>query len=241
MWYFSRLALLAVFVFASVAVPVFATESTSNNYQVTETQLGAGGMMESCSVQYCAQASIGDIAAGSGVAGPSTAAFGPLVSGEPLLEVIVDAGQSNLGVLTTEQTATKTTTVRVRNYLSGGYIMQVIGDPPKYGNHTLATPSTPAASSPGTEQFAINAVANTTPNVGAGPQQVPSDQTSFGEVVEGYLTANRFKYSSGDIVARSQSESGRTDYTISMIVNVSNATPAGHYSGDFSVVVVPVY
>lgn len=226
----------------SGAAPVMAETSNSSSYQVSEMQFGSGSTLESCSEQYCARTSIGDMTSGGGSSSAGgTATFGPIADTEPLLEVIVDPGESNLGDLTTERTATKTMTVRIRNYLSDGYMLQIVGTPPKYGNHTLNTPSTPTASSPGTEQFAINAAANTSPNVGAGPVQVPSNQLSFGVVDDDYQTPNLFKYVSGDVVARSLSESGRTDYTISMIVNISNSTPAGHYTGDFSAVVIPVF
>lgn len=241
LWWPSTFILLAMLLaFVSVG-RVVATTSSSTNYQVTETQFNSGMSLESCSDQYCARASIGDITAGTSSSPESTATFGALTSEEPLLEVIVDPGESNLGILTTEETATKTTVIRIRSYLSNGYVLQIVGDPPKYNDHTLSTPATPTASDPGTEQFAINAAANTTPSVGAGPVQVPSSQTSFGEVTNDYATPNLFKYSSGDVVAESLSESGRTDYTISMIVNISNSTPAGRYTGDFSAVVIPFY
>lgn len=219
----------------------FAVTSSSSNYQVTETQFNAGSSLQSCSGQYCAKTSIGDTAVGSAASADVTAQFGPITSKDPLLEVIVEAGASNLGVLTTEGTATKTTTVRIRNYLSGGYVLQIVGDPPKYNGHPLNTSSTPVPSVPGTEQFGINAALNTTPSVGAMPVQVPSDQTSFGVVAQNYRSANMFMFNSGDVVARSVTASGQTNYTISMIVNISSATPAGHYSGDFSAVVIPVY
>lgn len=239
------IALLAVAIALIGSSSSFALTSSSPNYQIMETDFNAGSTLESCSGQYCAQASIGDLATGSGVssgAGTSTASFGAIPSSsDPLLEVIVESGQSNLGVLTTEKTASKTMVVRVRNYLSDGYTLQIVGTPPKYGNHTLSTPSVPTAATPGTEQFAINAAANTSPSVGANPLQVPSDQTSFGMVEEAYRTPNLFKYASEDVVARSNSESGRTDYTISMIVNIANSTPAGHYAGDFAAIVTPVY
>ena len=234
--------LLAGAVVVGGATSVMAQTSSSANYQATETQFSSGATLESCSVQYCAKATIGDMAAGGkSAAGSTSAQFGTETPEEPLLEVIVDPGQSDLGELTTDKTSSKTMTVRIRNYLSGGYTLQIVGGAPKYGNHTLATPSSPTASKPGTEQFAINAAANTAPNIGAAPLQVPSNQTSFGKVEDNYKTPNLFKYLSGEVVGRSLTESGRTDYTISMIVNVSNSTPAGHYSGDFSAVVIPVY
>lgn len=240
--YGSKLLFLALLVAVSVGSvkTVYAQTSSSPNYQMTEGEFNAGSL-DSCSGQYCAKASIGDMTAGTSKSANGTATFGSVVEGEPLLEVIVQTGESNLGILTTEKTATKTMTVQVRNYLSGGYVLQVTGDPPKYRNHTLSTPSIPTSANPGTEQFGINAAKNTTPIVGDMPVQTPSDQTSFGLVEESYRTPNLFKYTSGDVVARSNSESGQTSYTISMIVNVSNATPAGHFAGDFAAVVIPVY
>lgn len=218
-----------------------ALTSNSSNYQVTETEFGSSMTDTSCSDQYCAKASIGDMTTGSSKNATTTAHFGSLTEGSPSLDVIVDPGVSNLGILGAEKTATKTTILRVRTYLSSGYTLQIVGNPPKYGDHNLNTSNTPVDSTPGTEQFGINAAANTNPNVGAGPVQVPSAQTSFGVVNDDYATPNKFKFQSGDVVAHSNSESGQTDYTISMIVNVSNLTPAGHYSGDFSAVIIPVY
>lgn len=208
---------------------------------MTESGFGSGLNQESCSEQYCARASIGDLAVGESASNGGSATFGSITSDEPVLEVIVDPGESNLGILSTERTATKTTVIRIRNHLSEGYVLQIVGDPPKYGGHKLNTPSTPTSAAPGTEQFGINAALNTVPSVGASVQQIPSGQTSFGVVGDDYKTANLFKYVSGDVIAHSLTQSGQTNYTISMIVNVSNATPAGHYSGDFSAVVVPYY
>lgn len=241
LWQCAKFMLLAVAIIGGGAGTAYATTSNSSNYQATQLELGASAPLSGCSEQFCAQASIGNMTTGKATNGTTTAHFGSVTKGEPLLEVIVDEGESNLGVLTTERTATKITTVQVRSYLSDGYVLQIVGDPPKYKDHTLTTPSSPTASDPGTEQFGINATANTTPEVGADPVQVPSSEMSFGAVEDAYKGANLFKYASGDVVARSETESGRTDYTISMIVNISNSTPAGHFSGDFSAVVIPSF
>ena len=241
LWHYSALILLVVSLFGVGTGTAFAQTSNSSNYQVSETQFGGGSSLESCSGQYCARASIGNIAGGTSKSAESTAAFGSVTPDEPLLEVIVEPGESNLGVLTTEKTASKTTKIKIRSYLSDGYMLQIVGNPPKYGNHTLNTLSTPSASKPGTEQFGINLAKNTTPDVGAAPLQVPSAQMSFGAATDDYKTPNLFKYNSGDVVARSATESGQTDYTVSMIINVSESTPAGHFSSDFSAVVIPEY
>lgn len=237
---YSRLLLLAVVIAGCFAPAAFAETSNSSHYQATQMQFGSGSTDQTCSSSYCSSTSIGDISGGPSSSANSTASFGRITDSQPLLEVIVTPGQSNLGVLTSEHTATKTSTIQVRNYLSGGYVLQITGDPPKYANHTLNTPTTPTASAPGTEQFGINIVANDN-GLGANPVQVPDATTSFGFAESGYDTPNRFKYASGDVVGRSLKASGRTDYTISFIVNIANNTPAGHYTGDYSAVVIPVY
>jgi len=233
--------LVAACIVVGGASSVQAQTSNSDNYQMTDSQFGGSSSLDSCSGQYCAQTSIGTVTDGPAVVNPSTANFDEELSDTPVLEVIIEAGPSNLGVLTTEATATKTTLVKIRNHLSGGYVLQIIGEPPKFGEHRLATSNTGVASRPGTEQFGINLAVNTTPGVGAAPVQVPADDIEFGMVEAAYKTPNLFKFVSEDVVARSVSESGRTDYTISMIVNISSSTPAGHYSGDFAAVVIPSY
>lgn len=229
---------LTVSIAISGATSVLAVTSSSPNYQVTETQFG--NTQKSCSGQYCAQASIGEPTDGNAIAS-STANFEDITNNEPFLDMIVEAGESNLGVLSTEKTATKITTVKIRSYLSGGYTLQVIGEPPKFDGHTLQTSSTPIASMPGTEQFGINIAANTTPKVGLNPVQVPADQQQFGVAEDNYKASNMFMYRSEDTIARSKTDTGRTDYTISMIVNISSSTPAGKYTGDFTAVIMPAF
>lgn len=240
LWRSIALALAAVSIGIGGAGTVFAQTATSPNYQVTETQIGNGASQESCSGSYCARVSIGDITSGTTMIS-NTASFDDNPTSEPFLEMIIETGESNLGVLTTETTATKTTNVKVRSYLSDGYILQLIGEPPKFEGHTLSTPNVPTLSIPGVEQFGINVVANSSPGVGANPVQVPGDGVPFGAADALYSTANMFKYSSGEIIARSLTDSGRTDYTVSMIVNISSATPAGNYTGDFMAVMLPAY
>lgn len=217
--------------------------SKSSSYELTESQFGNGDTtQQSCSGQYCSKVTLGESLSGDAASALNTAKFGAIADpAEPLLEVIIDRGESNLGTLATNKTGMKVMVVKVRNYLSGGYTLQVAGDPPKYKDHYLKALTTPTASLQGEEQFGINVVANTIPVVGADVVQTPSGATSFGYVTDNYKTANMFMYKSGDVIAQSKTESGQTDYTISMIVNISSATPAGTYGGDFSAVVVPAY
>ena len=220
---------------------VTAESSSSSSYKVLDTQFGSSSTVQTCSASYCAKASLGDVVAGSSSSSGNTAYFGSVSGSNPLLELIVGSGSYALGDLDTSTTATITMTAQVRSYLSSGYVLQIVGTPPKINNHTISALSSATASEPGTEQFGINAVANTNPNVGNNPAQVPSTDTSFGTVNSGYDTPNLFKFSSGDVVAQSTSSSGRTDYTISMIVNISSVTPAGRYAADYAAVVIPTY
>lgn len=239
---YSGIVLLAIVVALFGVQPALAEVSSSPNYQVTETQFNAGSNLNGCSNGYCAQVTIGQAGVGD-AASPtgSTASFGQITPDRPSLDVIVEPGVSHLGTLTTTVAGYKTAGIKIRSYLSNGYVLRIMGDPPKYSGYTLKTPNTPTASSPGTEQFGINLVANTTPSFGANPVQVPDDQTSFGQAVTGYDQANRFMYTSGDVVAKSLTASGQTNFTLSMLVNISNLTPAGNFQGDYAAVVVPLY
>jgi len=237
------LGLVLLLLFAAImGGPIVSAENpSSTHYQISESEFGAGSTAQTCSTNYCSSTSVGSMAGGTSSSANGSATFGPVTPNEPLLEMIVENGTSSLGVLNAETTATTTMIVKIRTYLSSGYMLQIVGNPPKYGNHTLPALSSQTASTPGVEQFGINAVANTTPSVGANPVQVPDAQTSFGMVNDHYDNANQFMYSSGDVVAHSSSASGQTDYTISMILNISNSTPAGSYKGDFAAVVIPVF
>lgn len=233
--------LVALFILNGAGTAM-ATTSVSPNYQVSETEFGAGSALESCSGQYCAKATIGDVFGGTSASSSHTASFGKIAAkSQPLLEVIVEEGESNLGVLGVEKTSSKSTKIKIRNYLSDGYTLQMIGDPPKYQSHSLKSPSEPTEARPGTEQFGINLVANSTPAIGADPKQTPSEEFSFGQVWPDYATADKFMYESGAVIASSESETGQTDYTISMIVNVAGSTPAGRFAGDYQVVVIPAF
>lgn len=237
---YSGLALFGVFIIGAIVSisPVLAETSSSTHYQMTETELGSGSSQQGCSSQYCASSSLGEVGSPNSA---TSAATGKANYSEPILEMTVTSGSSDMGTLTTERTATKTMTVKISNYMSEGYILQIVGDPPKYNGHTLTTPSVQTASQVGTEQFGINAVANTSPSVGADPVQDPTGQGVFGAADPAYATPNMFKYTSGDTVARSSQTMGSTTYTITMIANVSGITPSGRYSGDFAAVVIPTY
>lgn len=95
------------------------------------------------------------------------------------------------------------------------------------------------SSHPGTEQFGINLVANTSPaSFGANPN---NGDFGFGSVAENYNVANQFRYVSGDTIAKAEKSSGETTYTISYLVNVTGLTPGGSYASNQTLVVTGTY
>jgi hypothetical protein len=219
-------------------------QSSSSNYSVSDVQIGGNGSaLKDCSTSYCAQEELGDTVDGHASSANYSAQFGSDVSNTPLLEETVTGGTQDLGTLQPSSTSTATFSIKVRSYLSTGYSLYIDGAPPSQGEHTLKTMYTgcPCTSQPETEQFGINLAANTTPAIGSNAVQVPSGQFSFGSVTTNYSQSNLFMYHNGDEVAESSTSTGETDYTLSMIINVSNVTPGGQYSETFSSVVVPQY
>ena len=228
--------------FVGGPLQAYATaDPSSAHYQASQLQFGSSDTSQNCSTQYCATTGLGGSTSGNSASASYSSNFGTAPGSEPQLEVVVGGGVSDLGTFSSSATSTSTITVKVRNYLSSGYVVQLIGKAPTYAGHSITSLATPTASTPGTEQFGVNAVANTSPVVGANLLQVPTSSTSFGTVNPNYNTPNKFMYSSGDAIASSAKSSGETDYTISLIINISNVTPAGKYSSDFSAVVVPAY
>lgn len=250
MWKSMRSSLLGCgLVIAVLAVlsggVAFANTAKSPNFEAVEVEFGVGAALETCSGEYCAQATIGSMS-GESSSENFTASFDTLDEDddEPLLALIVEPGESNLGRLDIDRTATRTMKLHVRSHKAGGYIVQVIGAPPRYESYTLATPLEPVASLAGVEQFGINLVANDDPQVGQEPEstgEVIDDDILKDVIAEKYGMKNKFSYINGDVVAQTSSESSQIRYTVSMIVNVAGTTPAGHYSGDFSAIVTPVF
>lgn len=220
---------------------VSAQQSSSSQYMVNEVQFGAGSSLHDCSDNYCAKTSAGDLVGGRGSSANYSAQFGFNTSDEPFLEVVTQSIDSDAGVLDTDVTGTAAYSLKVRSYLSSGYVVQITGSPPKMGSHAMEPIASPSSSHQGAEQFGLNLVENDTPTVGADPVQVPDGSFSFGSVMPNYSTPNLFMYEDGDIVAHSTSSTGETDYTVAMILNISNVTPGGQYKGALSAVVTPVF
>ncbi|MGH7197011.1 MAG: hypothetical protein ACREGJ_04605 [Candidatus Saccharimonadales bacterium] len=226
----------------SLFLPATALAIDSPNYRIQEDFIGGSGRPQSSSTNYQSRDSAGANAVGDGTGTNYRSQSGATTADEPRLEFGITSSSVNLGSLSASLTRTGTATFNVLNYTSYGYIVQVIGQPPDNGAHTLTGMSTAGSSTIGTEQFGINLVANTAPeSFGANPAQVPDSTFGFGVAASGYNTANTYKYVSGNTIASAPKSSGQTDYTISYIANISNDTPGGSYSGTQTLICVGTY
>lgn len=240
-WKQSRNLVVAVLAILLVpAVAYAATPQTSSpHYQVNEAFFGSGGELHACAsdgngdgTTYCSKQSAGELAVGKTESAHYLAQGGFNTDRVPSLTFVVDPVSTDLGVLTPGTPATTTGTFSVKSYLSSGYVVITTADPPTNGSYTMKTFTTPTALDTSKEQFGINLAANSTPSVGAAPNQVPDSSFSFGQAAAGYDTPDQFKYAKGDVIAQSLKGSGQTDYTISYLFNVTNVTPAGQYHID---------
>lgn len=211
----------------------------SNNYKLDETIVGAGGLDNSSSSNY--QISIGhsDLAIGESASSNYIIEAGSKTTPDPTLSFIVGNANANFTTFSPNEPSTATASFSVINYTSSGYIVQIFGDPPTYGDHTITAIATPFTSSIGQEQFGINLVANTIPaSFGANPD---NGQFGFGSVTENYNSDGYFRYEDGGTIAMAQKSSGLTVYTISYLVNVASITPGGQYTSNQTLVIVGTY
>lgn len=239
-----RWLVICLLLVISTSQRVFADTSASTNYRVEQTFFGSGGELEASSTNFKAKQTLGEVGAGNTVGTAYQAYAGFNTTDEPFLEFFVTASSVNLGYLDTASASTTTGEFYVRAWQAEGYVVRTEATPPKniHGTYTLAPLTSGGTSSPGTEQFGINLVANTSPaTFGANPVQVPDNTFSFGEVATGYSTANTYRYNKGDIIAKSLKSTSVTIYTISYLYNISSTTPAGEYQFNHDLVATATY
>lgn len=238
-------------------------QSCSSSYGVSETFFGTGGQLcvpgsSGNSANYCAKSSVGELGVGNTLGTAYQAQAGFNTNREPSIAVLVNdsrcpdynavSGASRNLVLNTGAAQTTSVNFSAMSYLASGYVVQTVGQAPTYagGPHTLFTPGY-FTSSPGTEQFGINLVHNTSPAVGNDPTQYPDVTFGFGGAATGngtttnYGSPNHFNYNNSDTIASSLKSSGVTCYDISYLFNISNVTPAGTYVFNQSIVVTSTF
>jgi hypothetical protein len=221
-----------------VPMPVLA-QSVSPNYRVDETTFGVGSEQDLSSTNYKGQATIGDLGIGNSSSANYQIYAGFNTTDEPYLEFVVTGSNIDLGYLDPAQARTANGSFYIRAWQTSGYVVRTESDPPTNlsGGYQITALATPTASAPGTKQFGINMVANTSPtSFGSNPLQVPDASFSFGYAAPDYDTPNVFKHVKGDIVARADKSTSITTYTASYLFNIDEVTPSGRY--DFHHVLV---
>lgn len=234
--------LLLVFVANSVAFVVSAeAPPTSTNYRFDESSITGGGLIEANSNNFRSSSSLGDTAVGNSASDNFQTESGSQTTDDPALTFIIEDGDATFNDFSATAAATATTSFSIINYTAYGYVVHIAGTAPSNGAHVIDAmgTTTPDSSTPGSEQFGINLVANTSPiSFGANPDH---GQFGFGSAETNYDTANMYRFVNGEAIASAPKTSGRTLYTISYIVNVDTLTPGGTYIGDQTIIVTGTY
>lgn len=242
-----RLTVLLTVLIASGSLVVgvaYADSSSSAHYTFINSDVGGGGLGTSSSLNFQSVLSAGDNAVSSGTGNPSSTnyqvAAGSQTPHAPTLSIaIVSAGATFTNLFSPTGPSTAMAQFSVEDYTSYGYTVQIVGDTPHNGSHYIPAMTNgsngPTTSSPGTEQFGLNLVKNTSPAVGNNP-----DYGQFGLAAAkpepNYNSPNSFYYSNGDTIASSPKSSGQITYTISYMVNVGDLTPGGQYASNQSII-----
>lgn len=237
--------------------PTLATaQSSSSNYRVEESFFGTGGEVDATSPNYRARQSAGALGVGSASSNNYDAVAGFNTPTDPFLEMYVTDADVDLGTLSDTTTSSGSAqggdcncSFSVRSYLTSDYVVLNASRPPTNENgYSLKSKTVQGAPSTnqGTEEFGMNVVDNTAPDIGANPKNQPDDTFADGHAESGYNIPNQFKYGIGDIIARSPTVSGnpgvgKTDYTISYIAKISGITPAGAYTMQHDLIVVALF
>lgn len=237
-WYRGISIVLAIFM-ASFFVTPFSRALQSTSYRFDEATLGAGGQIQASSTNFQSRNSSGDIAVGESASSNFQVASGSQTTNDPTLSFVINNFDANFGSFSATTPATATASFSIINYTAYGYVVQIAGNTPANGSHTIPGMSSSGPSDPGSEQFGINLVANTSPaSIGANPVQ---DLFGQGVASNNYNTPNTFRYVSGEIIASAPKSSGKTTYTLTYLVNVDNLTPGGKYTSNQTLVVTGTY
>jgi hypothetical protein len=230
--------MIACLVTGEISV-VHAESLQSSNYRFDESVLGAGGLVQSASPNYQASNSTGDVGIGNSASTNYQVEAGSKTTNDPTLSFAVDDADVSFGSFTPSSASVTTASFSVSNYTSYGYVVQIVGNPPSNGAHTLTAMATTNPSQSGIEQFGINLVANTLPvSVGANPN---NGQFGQGIAAPNYGISNKYRYVSGETIASAPKSSGVTIYTLSYLVNVASLTPGGQYTSNQTIIVTGTY
>lgn len=131
----------------------------------------------------------------------------------------------DFGELRTSQANAASSEFVVATNASSGYSVTLTGTTLTSGNNTVSPLTSGGVSLPGTSQFGLNLRANSNPGVGGDPIG-----PGMGTVSASYGIPNVFRFQNGDTLATSAGSSDNNKFTVSYMINVSLAQPAGFYA-----------
>lgn len=224
-------------IFFLVWVMVFSADlgsslalTQSNNYIISSDVFSIGGQETDSSANYGLQDTLGEALI---LSATSTSATYGLKAGfrelypDNYLTLSASTASVELGTLSDLVATTASHTLTADTNSHGGFTITVSGGTLTSGTNTIsAIGATAASSSPGSEQFGLNLVANTSPSVGANP----SGTSPIGSAAGQYGGGDGFAFQSGDTVASASVDVNATTYTVSYLANISRWTEMGTYS-----------
>lgn len=133
---------------------------------------------------------------------------------------------TDLGELSPSSTLTTQSQMAVGTNATGGFAITANGTPPSAGTNVIGSSAVPTASTPGTNQFGINLVANSSPSVGSDPEGTWTNALPTAD----YSTPNLYSYVPGSVVAFAPNVSLMRKFTVSYILNSDKDLRAGVYT-----------
>jgi hypothetical protein len=129
-----------------------------------------------------------------------------------------------------------------------GYAITVNGTTLTSGSNTIPAMNAMALGLRGSGQFGLNLRANTVltssnfPGDSADVSPTPDAVTYNGQPATGYDTIDQFKFTSGDVVANSNSDGTNGQiFTVSYMANVPGNQPAGTYATTLTYICTPTF
>ncbi len=235
----TKIAVVAVLFFLNITYLQAFEGRSGTNYSIFIDALVGGGSLSSPT--YSMDSSLGEPVSGDTVTSPtyeSDSGFTELASSGGAMQFTVNTTPIHFGVVTNQATAYQTHTFTAAYEGIGGYDIVINGVLPTSDAGSDIDAMGPSASAPtiGVEQIGINLAGNTIPAIVGGEPVGGS-----GVAVAPYNTTNQYALRFGDVVARSTISSIETAYTVTVIMNISDTTPAGAYAGELRYTMVPKY
>lgn len=221
---------LIISLFFLLGITVSFARMSSSNYTIYADVFSVGGLETGSSANYKIQDTLGEAlilsATSTSDSYGAKAGFREMYPDQYLTVTIANTS-INFGILNEALARSSSHTIVIDTNAINGFTTTVTGNTLTSGSYTInAIGAGATASNPGTEQFGINLVANSSPSVGADL----SGTSPAGLVASTYNTADNFAFNSGDTIATASTDINETTFTVSYIANISSATEAGNYS-----------